>query len=107
MMGTSRFIKFNTTKIVLVKHVFIVLLILLSEQVFSQQDTNPNVLFIAIDDLNDWNGMLKGNPQAQTPNMEKLASRGMVFSNAHCAAPACGPSRAAVMSGIRPSTSGN
>lgn len=107
MMGTSRFIKFNTTKIELVKHVFIVLLILLSEQAFSQQDTNPNVLFIAIDDLNDWNGMLKGNPQAQTPNMEKLASRGMVFSNAHCAAPACGPSRAAVMSGIRPSTSGN
>ena len=66
-----------------------------------------NVLFIAIDDLNDWTGMLKGNPQARTPHMDKLATKGMVFTNAHCAAPACGPSRSAIMSGIRPSTSGN
>ncbi|MCP4312973.1 MAG: sulfatase-like hydrolase/transferase, partial [Bacteroidetes bacterium] len=72
-----------------------------------QVDKKPNVLFIAIDDLNDWTGMLKGNPQAKTPQMDKLASQGMVFTNAHCAAPACGPSRAAIMSGIRPSTSGN
>lgn len=70
-------------------------------------DKKPNVLFIAIDDLNDWTGMLKGNPQAKTPHMDKLASRGLVFTNAHCAAPACGPSRSAIMSGIRPSTSGN
>ena len=60
----------------------------------------PNVLFIAIDDINDWNGVLGGNPQAQTPHMDALASKGMVFTNAHCAAPACGPSRAAIMSGI-------
>ena len=72
-----------------------------------RQDKKPNVLFIAIDDLNDWTGMLKGNPQAKTPQMDKLASKGMVFTNAHCAAPACGPSRSAIMSGIRPSTSGN
>jgi arylsulfatase A-like enzyme len=72
-----------------------------------QENAKPNVLFIAIDDLNDWTGMLEGNPQAKTPHMEKLASRGMVFTNAHCAAPACGPSRSAIMSGIRPSTSGN
>jgi len=72
-----------------------------------RQDGKPNILFIAIDDLNDWTDMLKGNPQARTPHMEKLASRGMVFTNAHCAAPACGPSRSAIMSGIRPSTSGN
>ena len=72
-----------------------------------QPDGKPNVLFIAIDDLNDWTGILKGNPQARTPHMEKLASQGMLFTNAHCAAPACGPSRSALMSGIRPSTSGN
>lgn len=72
-----------------------------------RQDGKPSVLFIAIDDLNDWTGMLKGNPQAKTPHMDKLASQGMVFTNAHCAAPACGPSRSAIMSGIRPSTSGN
>jgi len=72
-----------------------------------RQDGKPNVLFIAIDDLNDWTDTLKGNPQARTPHMDKLASKGMVFANAHCAAPACGPSRSAIMSGIRPSTSGN
>ena len=67
----------------------------------------PNVLFIAIDDLNDWTDMLKGNPQARTPQMDRLASKGITFTNAHCAAPACGPSRSAIMSGIRPCTSGN
>ena len=72
-----------------------------------QENGKPNVLFIAIDDLNDWTGMLKGHPQATTPHMDELASRGIVFTNAHCAAPACGPSRAAIMSGISPSTSGN
>ena len=68
---------------------------------------NPNILFIAVDDMNDWNGVIGGNSQSKTPHMETLASKGMVFTNAHCAAPACGPSRSAIMSGIRPSTSGN
>ena len=72
-----------------------------------RKSKKPNILFIAIDDLNDWNGVLKGNPQARTPHMDQLASRGIAFTNAHCAAPACGPSRSAIMSGIRPSTSGN
>ena len=71
------------------------------------QGGKPNVLFIAIDDLNDWTGMLKGNPQATTPHMDRMGSKGIVFTNAHCSAPACGPSRSAIMSGIRPSTSGN
>ncbi|MFT5191977.1 MAG: arylsulfatase A-like enzyme [Verrucomicrobiales bacterium] len=66
----------------------------------------PNILFIAVDDLNDWISPLGGHPQAQTPNITRLADRGMLFSNAHCAAPACNPSRAALMTGIRPSTSG-
>ena len=72
-----------------------------------QRSTKPNILFIAIDDLNDWTDMLKGNAQARTPHMDTLASKGIVFTNAHCAAPCCGPSRSAIMSGIRPSTSGN
>ena len=72
-----------------------------------QKPTKPNILFIAIDDLNDWTDMLKGNAQARTPHMDTLASKGIVFTNAHCAAPCCGPSRSAIMSGIRPSTSGN
>ncbi len=66
----------------------------------------PNVLFIAIDDLNDWVGCLGGHPQAKTPNIDRLARRGVLFENAFCAAPACNPSRAALMTGIRPSTSG-
>ena len=43
----------------------------------------PNVLFIAVDDLNDWIGCLKGHPQALTPNMDRLAARGILFANAH------------------------
>jgi arylsulfatase A-like enzyme len=62
----------------------------------------PNVLFIAVDDLNDWVGFLGGHPQVKTPNMDRLAKRGMVFANAHCAAPLCSPSRAAVFSGKQP-----
>ena len=64
--------------------------------------TPPNVLFIAIDDLNDWVGFLEGHPQARTPNMDRLARRGVIFTNAHCTAPICGPSRAAVMTGLQP-----
>lgn len=66
----------------------------------------PNVLFIAIDDLNDWIGCLQGHPQAETPNIDRLARRGILFTNAHCAAPACNPSRAAVFSGQRPDRTG-
>src|SRR5947199_10059 len=64
--------------------------------------TPPNVLFIAIDDLNDWVGCLGVHPQARTPNIDRLATRGVLFSNAHCAAPLCNPSRAAVFSGRQP-----
>jgi len=66
----------------------------------------PNILFIAIDDLNDWVGCLEGHPQVKTPNIDALAGRGVLFTNAHCTAPVCGPSRAAIMSGKRPWTTG-
>ncbi len=66
----------------------------------------PNVLFIAVDDLNTWLGCMRGHPQAKTPNMDRLAERGVVFHNAHCQAPICGPSRASLMSGYLPSTTG-
>ncbi len=67
---------------------------------------HPNVLFIAVDDMNDWVGFLDGHPQAKTPQMDRLARRGVVFANAHCAAPLCGPSRAAVFSGKQPFRTG-
>ena len=66
----------------------------------------PNVLFIAVDDLNDWLGCMEGHPNAKTPNMDKLASQGVLFTNAHCQAPLCGPSRASLMTGMRPSSTG-
>src|SRR6188472_133598 len=66
----------------------------------------PNVLFIAIDDLNHWVGHLGRNPQTRTPNIDRFASSGVAFSKAYCTAPACNPSRASLMSGLRPSTTG-
>lgn len=69
-------------------------------------DQRPNVLFIAIDDLNDWVGCLNRHPNSQTPNIDRLAGRGVLFANAHCQAPICGPSRASLMTGLLPSTSG-
>ena len=66
----------------------------------------PNILFIAIDDMNDWTGFLGGHPQAQTPNMDRLAKKGVNFSNAHCSAPGCSPSRNALLYGVEPFRSG-
>ena len=66
----------------------------------------PNVLFICMDDLNDWVGCMGGHPQARTPNLDRLAESGVLFTNAHCVAPACNPSRTAVFSGISPHISG-
>jgi arylsulfatase A-like enzyme len=67
---------------------------------------HPDVLFIAIDDLNDWVGHLGGYPGVKTPNIDALAKRGVSFTNAHCVAPACNPSRAGLLSGLRPFTTG-
>ncbi|MBR8536143.1 sulfatase [Carboxylicivirga sediminis] len=66
----------------------------------------PNILFIAIDDMNDWTGFLGGHPQAITPNMDKLAAKGVNFTNAHCSAPGCSPSRNALLYGVEPFNSG-
>jgi arylsulfatase A-like enzyme len=65
-------------------------------------ESKPDVLFIAVDDLNDWTSYLGGHPQTKTPNIDRLVARGTAFTNSHCAAPACNPSRAALMSGLRP-----
>src|SRR5262245_58102152 len=54
---------------------------------------NPNVLFIVIDDQNDWVGPLGGHPLAKTPCLDQLAARGSVFLNAHCQGALCNSSR--------------
>jgi arylsulfatase A-like enzyme len=66
----------------------------------------PNILFIAVDDLNHWVGYLGRNPQTKTPNIDRLARMGVAFNNAYCAVPACEPARGALMSGRRPWTTG-
>lgn len=65
---------------------------------------NWNVLFIAVDDLNDWITLFDG--PIKTPNLERLANRGLSFNHAYCSSPACNPSRASIMTGLRPSTTG-
>lgn len=70
------------------------------------EPTRPNVLFIAIDDQNDWVGPLGGHPLARTPHLDRLAQRGTTFLNAHIQSPLCNPSRTSLMLGLRPSTTG-
>ena len=66
----------------------------------------PNVLFLAVDDMNDWIGSLGATPRAITPNLDKLAARGVNFSNAHTPGVYCAPARAAIFSGQFASTTG-
>ena len=74
-----------------------------SQAAFAQR---PNVLMIVVDDMNDWVGCLRGHPDAKTPNIDRLAARGMLFANAHCAAPVCNASRVATLTGRRPGSTG-
>ena len=90
-------------KLLIALHFFI--LVSFQQQACADTKTaRPNVLFIAVDDLNDWIGCLGGHPQAKTPNIDRLASRGMLFEQAYCSAPLCNPSRMATMTGLRSST---
>ncbi len=81
-------------------------LVLLFTAAFADAADQPNVLMIPIDDLNHWVGHLGRHPQTKTPNIDRLAASGVSFTRAYCAAPACNPSRIALMSGLKPSTSG-
>ena len=94
------------------KNIVIILLVSFSiiscnnkkDQKIAQQQ--PNVVFISIDDLNDWEGAMLGNPQVKTPNLDKLFDQGVLFTNAHCSQAVCTASRNSLLSGIHPSTSG-
>ena len=83
------------------------LLILLLAMSFALQAQQKNALLIILDDMNDYIGVMGGHPQAITPNIDRLASEGVYFSNAHSNAPICAPSRASFLSGLYPSTTGN
>jgi arylsulfatase A-like enzyme len=64
--------------------------------------TRPNILFLSIEDLNDWIAPLGGHPDTITPNLTRLARHSVVFERAYAAAPACSPSRAATLYGRNP-----
>ena len=66
----------------------------------------PNILLISVDDLNDWIGVMGGHPQMETPNIDRLASKGILFTNANCQSPVCNPSRASMMTSLYPSSTG-
>jgi arylsulfatase A-like enzyme len=83
-----------------------VVFILFHLTLVAQTKQRQNVLFIAVDDLNDWVGVLDGYKGVKTPNIDKLARQGMNFTRAYCSAPVCNPSRASLLTGVRPSTSG-
>jgi arylsulfatase A-like enzyme len=68
--------------------------------------SRPNVLFVSLDDLNDWIEPLGGHPQARTPNLSRFAEGGITFTHSYCASPSCLPSRTALLTGIAPYRSG-
>ena len=93
--------------------VFLILLMSFTVSITGCNSTNedktqqkPNILFIAIDDMNDWTGFLGGHPQTITPNLDRLAEKGINFTNAQCPAPGCSPSRNALLYGVEPFNSG-
>ncbi len=71
------------------------------------QEKKPNVVFIICDDLNDYEGVFGGHPQAITPNMDRLAQSGVQFMNAQSNAPVCQPSRNSIFTGVYPHDSGD
>lgn len=82
------------------------LLLLLLAPLAPAQQQKYDVLFIALDDLNDWVGYLGGHPQTQTPNIDRLAAQGMAFMNAQSPSAVCNAVRTALLTGLQPSTSG-
>ena len=70
-------------------------------------EKRPDIVFIIVDDLNDWLGCLGGHPDAKSPNIDALAaSGGMLFSQGYCNSPQCRPSRTSLMTGVYPFKTG-
>jgi len=106
--GAVKFLPYSLFKTIAL--VFMVLSFLASNLFagddISQENQHYNILFLISDDMNDWVGCLGGHPDAITPNIDRLAESAVLFEQAHCSAPICNPSRASLMSGLNPSTTG-
>ncbi|MEM8735938.1 MAG: sulfatase-like hydrolase/transferase, partial [Planctomycetota bacterium] len=70
------------------------------------QDDRPDIVFIIVDDLNDWLGCLGGHPDAKSPNIDALAAGGMLFTHGYCNSPQCRPSRTSLNYGVYPFKTG-
>lgn len=66
----------------------------------------PNVLLIITDQLNIETMSAMGNPYLHTPNMDRMAKRGMMFKNAYTSSPVCGPARSSIVTGRMPHETG-
>ncbi|MGB0580955.1 MAG: sulfatase [Limisphaerales bacterium] len=89
------------------KNAFLFIFLACALQASPSDQERKNVLVIIADDLNDWIGCLGGHPQVRTPNIDRLAKRGLLFANAHVQATYCGPSRVSFLSGRMPQTTGS
>ncbi len=72
----------------------------------TEDKPRPDIVFIIVDDLNDWVGCLGGHPAAKSPNIDALAASGMLFSQAYCNSPQCRPSRTSLNYGVYPFKTG-
>jgi len=97
---------FATRPHLMVVGLFLWLITQIEQPISAAELRRPNVIFIAIDDQNDWIGAYGGHPMAKTPHLDGLAQRGTLFLNAHCQAPLCNPSRTSLMLGLRSTTTG-
>lgn len=88
--------------------ILLALLMLAPVILAGSEKVHPNILFISIDDFNDWGpSQMDGEPFAvETPNFDRFAASSVLFTNAHCSAPSCNPSRTSIMSGLHPTTTG-
>ena len=88
------------------KRILCLLFILFSISCNENHHNKPNILFISIDDMNDWTTPLGGNNQVITPNLEDFRSKSVNFSKNYCTSPGCNPSRATMMTGLHTFNSG-
>jgi arylsulfatase A-like enzyme len=87
-------------------HLILIIAISYSFLSFQQRPDKPNIVMISVDDMNDWVSCLNDYQMLNTPNLDKLANMGTLFTNAYCAAPLCNPSRTAIFTGMSPARTG-